>query len=85
MQAELGKPSLLQPDKGKVSIYIDCSSTAEPAFEVAYSITFLASLFFFFFFFFFLFFFSGHSTLSTMIIDIDSKPNNLILKNFNYS
>jgi len=55
MQAELGKPSLLQPDKGKVSIYIDCSSTAEPAFEVAYSITFLASLFFFFFFFFFFF------------------------------
>ncbi|KAG5062383.1 hypothetical protein JHK85_003566 [Glycine max] len=33
VKAELGKPSLLQPDKGKVSIYIDCSSTAEPAFE----------------------------------------------------
>jgi hypothetical protein len=38
VQAELGKPSLMQPDKGKVSIYIDCSSTAEPAFEVAYSV-----------------------------------------------
>lgn len=36
VQAELGRPSLLQPDKGKVSIHIDCSSTAEPAFEVAY-------------------------------------------------
>ncbi|KAK2411189.1 hypothetical protein P8452_71832 [Trifolium repens] len=33
VKAELGKPSLMQPDKGKVSIYIDCSSTAEPAFE----------------------------------------------------
>ncbi|KAK7310106.1 hypothetical protein RJT34_07382 [Clitoria ternatea] len=30
---ELGKPSLFQPHKGKVSIHIDCSSTAEPAFE----------------------------------------------------
>jgi len=59
MQAELGKPSLLQPDKGKVSIYIDCSSTAEPAFEVAYSITFLAS-----------FIFSCHSTLSTLIMKL---------------
>ncbi|XP_072085530.1 uncharacterized protein [Arachis hypogaea] len=33
VQAELGKPSSLQPNKGKVSIHIDCSSTAEPAFE----------------------------------------------------
>ncbi|PNX98583.1 exosome complex component rrp42-like protein, partial [Trifolium pratense] len=33
VKAELGKPSLMQPDKGNVSIYIDCSSTAEPAFE----------------------------------------------------
>ncbi|KAK2399562.1 exosome complex component RRP42 [Trifolium repens] len=33
VKAELGKPSLSQPDKGKVFIYIDCSSTAEPAFE----------------------------------------------------
>ncbi|KAK7307178.1 hypothetical protein VNO77_40008 [Canavalia gladiata] len=33
VKAELGKPSSLQPDKGKVSINIDCSSTAEPAFE----------------------------------------------------
>jgi len=47
MQAELGKPSLLQPDKGKASIYIDCSSTAEPAFEVAYSILLFLLLFFF--------------------------------------
>jgi len=38
VQAELGRPSLFLPDKGKVSIHIDCSSTAEPAFEVAYSI-----------------------------------------------
>lgn len=44
VQAELGKPSLLQPDKGKVSIHIDCSSTAEPSFEVAYFIAFLPSL-----------------------------------------
>lgn len=33
VKAELGKPSSMQPDKGKVFIYIDCSSTAEPAFE----------------------------------------------------
>ncbi|GAU40729.1 hypothetical protein TSUD_14140 [Trifolium subterraneum] len=33
VKAELGKPSLSQPDKGKVFIYIDCSSTAEPTFE----------------------------------------------------
>lgn len=36
MQAELGRPSQLQPDKGKVSIYVDCSSTAAPVFEVVY-------------------------------------------------
>lgn len=41
VQAELGKPSLLQPDRGKVSIHIDCSPTAEPAFEVGYSIALL--------------------------------------------
>jgi len=46
VQAELGKPSSMQPDKGKVSIYIDCSSTAEPAFEVAYSLCCLSSSFF---------------------------------------
>jgi hypothetical protein len=34
LQAELGKPSILHPDKGKVSIFVDCSPTAEPAFEV---------------------------------------------------
>ncbi|KAL5071010.1 hypothetical protein RYX36_021897 [Vicia faba] len=33
VKAELGKPGMGQPDKGKVFIYIDCSSTAEPAFE----------------------------------------------------
>ncbi|XP_004498271.1 uncharacterized protein [Cicer arietinum] len=33
VKAELGKPSFMQPDKGKVLIHIDCSSTAEPAFE----------------------------------------------------
>jgi exosome complex component RRP42 len=33
VQAELGKPSSLQPDKGKVSIYVDCSPTAAPMFE----------------------------------------------------
>lgn len=36
MQAELGKPSGLQPDKGKVAIFIDCSPVAEPMFEVVY-------------------------------------------------
>ena len=34
MQAELGKPSILHPDKGKVNIFVDCSPTAEPTFEV---------------------------------------------------
>ncbi|GAB2240321.1 hypothetical protein Droror1_Dr00020839 [Drosera rotundifolia] len=33
VKAELGKPSASQPDKGKVFINIDCSSTASPAFE----------------------------------------------------
>ncbi|KAJ7964744.1 exosome complex component RRP42 [Quillaja saponaria] len=33
VKAELGRPTPLQPDKGKVSIYVDCSPTAEPAFE----------------------------------------------------
>ncbi|OAY71227.1 Exosome complex component RRP42 [Ananas comosus] len=33
IKAELGKPSLLQPDKGKVSIHVDCSPTAAPMFE----------------------------------------------------
>ncbi|KAL9681441.1 hypothetical protein QQ045_013224 [Rhodiola kirilowii] len=33
LPAELGKPNVWQPDKGKVSIHIDCSATAEPAFE----------------------------------------------------
>lgn len=33
-QAELGKPNSSYPDKGKVSIYVDCSPTAEPTFEV---------------------------------------------------
>lgn len=33
VKAELGRPTGLDPDKGKVSIFIDCSPTAEPAFE----------------------------------------------------
>uniref|UniRef100_A0A7N2L322 Uncharacterized protein n=1 Tax=Quercus lobata TaxID=97700 RepID=A0A7N2L322_QUELO len=33
MQAELGKLSSLQPDKGKVAIHVDCSPTAAPMFE----------------------------------------------------
>lgn len=33
VKAELGRPSSSQPDKGKVSIYIDCSPTAAPTFE----------------------------------------------------
>lgn len=33
VKAELGKPSPFQPDKGKVSIYVDCSPTAAPIFE----------------------------------------------------
>lgn len=33
VKAELGKPSPSYPDKGKVLINVDCSPTAEPAFE----------------------------------------------------
>ncbi|KAJ4730213.1 exosome complex component RRP42 [Melia azedarach] len=33
VKAELGKPSPMQPDKGKVAIFVDCSPTAEPIFE----------------------------------------------------
>ncbi|KAK9929126.1 hypothetical protein M0R45_026234 [Rubus argutus] len=33
VKAELGRPSALHPDKGKVSIYVDCSPTAAPTFE----------------------------------------------------
>ncbi|KAK3139540.1 hypothetical protein QOZ80_5AG0384890 [Eleusine coracana subsp. coracana] len=33
VKAELGKPSILHPDKGKVNIFVDCSPTAEPTFE----------------------------------------------------
>lgn len=33
VKAELGRPSTLHPDKGKVAIYVDCSPTAEPMFE----------------------------------------------------
>jgi hypothetical protein len=36
MQAELGRPNALQPDKGKVAIFVDCSPVAEPMFEVVY-------------------------------------------------
>ena len=35
-QAELGKPSSSQLDKGRVNIYVDCSPTAAPMFEVAH-------------------------------------------------
>uniref|UniRef100_A0A0E0J9F7 Ribosomal RNA-processing protein 42 n=1 Tax=Oryza nivara TaxID=4536 RepID=A0A0E0J9F7_ORYNI len=34
VKAELGKPSILHPDKGKVSIFVDCSPTAAPMVEV---------------------------------------------------
>lgn len=33
VKAELGRPSSLQPDKGKVFINVDCSPTAAPIFE----------------------------------------------------
>lgn len=33
VKAELGRPNSLQPDKGKVAIYVDCSPTAAPTFE----------------------------------------------------
>ncbi|GJT73098.1 exosome complex component RRP42 [Tanacetum coccineum] len=33
VKAELGRPTSSAPDKGKVSIYIDCSPTAAPEFE----------------------------------------------------
>ncbi|XP_022988876.1 exosome complex component RRP42 [Cucurbita maxima] len=33
VKAELGRPNAMQPDKGKVSIFVDCSPTAEPTFE----------------------------------------------------
>ncbi|KAG6434207.1 hypothetical protein SASPL_105830 [Salvia splendens] len=33
VKAELGRPNPSYPDKGKVSIHVDCSPTAEPSFE----------------------------------------------------
>ncbi|XP_030950141.1 exosome complex exonuclease RRP42-like [Quercus lobata] len=33
VKAELGKPSSLQPDKGKVAIHVNCSPSAAPMFE----------------------------------------------------
>ncbi|XP_041996901.1 exosome complex exonuclease RRP42-like isoform X1 [Salvia splendens] len=33
VKVELGKPNPSYPDKGKVSIYVDCSPTAEPSFQ----------------------------------------------------
>ncbi|CAI9102893.1 OLC1v1001260C1 [Oldenlandia corymbosa var. corymbosa] len=33
VKAELGRPTAAYPDKGKVSINVDCSPTAEPTFE----------------------------------------------------
>jgi len=71
VQAELGRPSLLLPDKGKVSIYIECSSTAEPAFEVFILLLFSFSLFDEVVH--ILWFSSCYSSLSTM--NIDSKTN----------
>jgi exosome complex component RRP42 len=37
VKAEIGRPSSLQPDKGKVAVFIDCSPTAEPTFGVSFS------------------------------------------------
>lgn len=34
MQAELGRPNSHHPGKGKVVIYVDCSSTVGPSFQV---------------------------------------------------
>ncbi|KAJ4827341.1 hypothetical protein Tsubulata_003297 [Turnera subulata] len=33
VKAELGRPAALQPDKGKVAIFVDCSPVANPVFE----------------------------------------------------
>ncbi|OWM87371.1 exosome complex component RRP42 [Punica granatum] len=33
VKAEIGRPSPMQPDKGKVAIYVSCSPTAAPMFE----------------------------------------------------
>ncbi|KAJ8538674.1 hypothetical protein K7X08_029970 [Anisodus acutangulus] len=33
VKAELGRPTASHPDQGKVSIYVECSPTAEPSFE----------------------------------------------------
>ncbi|GLT94191.1 hypothetical protein SLE2022_119460 [Rubroshorea leprosula] len=33
VKAELGRPSAMQPDKGKITINVDCSPTAAPMFE----------------------------------------------------
>ncbi|KAM0002515.1 putative ribosomal protein S5 domain 2-type [Helianthus debilis subsp. tardiflorus] len=40
VKAELGRPSSSAPDKGKVSIFVDCSPTAAPQFEVSTFIIF---------------------------------------------
>lgn len=49
LQAELGKPSLSHPDQGKVFIYVECSPTAEPSFEVCTWIHFTSEFFFYLF------------------------------------
>ncbi|KAF3607064.1 hypothetical protein DY000_02051188 [Brassica cretica] len=36
VKAEIGRPSSLQPDKGKIAVFIDCSPTAEPTFGVSF-------------------------------------------------
>ncbi|CAN6458389.1 unnamed protein product [Victoria cruziana] len=33
VKAELGKPSMSQPDKGKIAFFLECSPTAAPMFE----------------------------------------------------
>ncbi|KAF5762946.1 putative ribosomal protein S5 domain 2-type [Helianthus annuus] len=38
VKAELGRPSSSAPDKGTVSIFVDCSPTAAPQFENSTSI-----------------------------------------------
>ncbi|GJN16172.1 hypothetical protein PR202_gb03132 [Eleusine coracana subsp. coracana] len=38
VKAELGKPSILIPNRGKVNIFVDCSPTAEPTFQVCWDL-----------------------------------------------
>ncbi|WZY96118.1 hypothetical protein YC2023_068447 [Brassica napus] len=45
VKAEIGRPSSLQPDKGKVAVFIDCSPTAEPTFGVSFYLALLLVLY----------------------------------------